>query len=153
MFVRANRRVYHKMPTGKKGQKNSKTPNPIPTEEPGAVSWNSENNNVIVKVLAKPGAKYNGITGKCMLEDVTMKTMAVVEDISPEGVGVQIAAPPMEGEANAELVKYMAKVLGVRKSDVSLDRGSKSRNKMLVITGDVTVASVVASLQQEISNG
>ncbi|XP_067664845.1 UPF0235 protein C15orf40 homolog isoform X2 [Haliotis asinina] len=136
MFVRANRRVYHKMPTGKKGQKNSKTPNPIPTEEPGAVSWNSENNNVIVKVLAKPGAKYNGIT-----------------DISPEGVGVQIAAPPMEGEANAELVKYMAKVLGVRKSDVSLDRGSKSRNKMLVITGDVTVASVVASLQQEISNG
>jgi hypothetical protein len=39
-------------------------------------------------------------------------------------VGVQINAPPVEGEANTELVKYMAAVLGVRKSDVSLDRVS-----------------------------
>ena len=45
-------------------------------------------------------------------------------DISPEGVGVQIAAPPVDGEANTTLVKYVAAVLGVRKSDVSLDRVS-----------------------------
>ena len=43
-------------------------------------------------------------------------------DISPTGVGVRIAAPPVDGEANAELLKYMAKVLGVRKSDVTLDK-------------------------------
>ncbi|XP_071105143.1 UPF0235 protein C15orf40 homolog [Haliotis cracherodii] len=136
MFMRASHRVYPKMPPGKKGQAASKASKAIPTEDRGAVSLSSKSNNVTVRVLAKPGAKFNGVT-----------------DISPEGVGVQIAAPPVEGEANIELVKYMAKVLGVRKSDVSLDRGSKSRNKTVVISGDVTVDSVVASLQREISNG
>ena len=43
-------------------------------------------------------------------------------DISPECVGVQIGAPPVDGEANAELVKYISKVLGVRKSEVTLEK-------------------------------
>lgn len=42
--------------------------------------------------------------------------------ITTEGVGVQINAPPSEGEANTELVKYMASVLGLRKSDVVFDK-------------------------------
>lgn len=42
--------------------------------------------------------------------------------ITDDSVGIQISAPPMEGEANAELVKYLASVLGVRKSDVIIDR-------------------------------
>lgn len=41
-----------------------------------------------------------------------------------EGVGVQVAAPPTEGEANQELVRFLASVIGVRKSDVSLVRVS-----------------------------
>lgn len=45
-------------------------------------------------------------------------------DISEDAVGVAISAPPVEGEANTELVKYLASVLGMRKSDVSLDRVS-----------------------------
>ena len=45
-----------------------------------------------------------------------------VQEISEEGVRVQIAAPPIDGEANTELVKFMAKMLGVRKSDVLLER-------------------------------
>lgn len=45
-------------------------------------------------------------------------------DIGNEAVGVQINAPPVEGEANTELVKYMAAVLGLRKSDISLDKVS-----------------------------
>jgi len=46
------------------------------------------------------------------------------KDISSDGVGVQINAPPTDGEANAELIKYLSKVLGLRKSDLSLDRVS-----------------------------
>jgi hypothetical protein len=45
-------------------------------------------------------------------------------DVGNEAVGVQINAPPVEGEANTELVKYMAAVLGLRKSDISLDKVS-----------------------------
>lgn len=73
--------------------------------------------NISLKVLAKPGSKQNGIT-----------------DITCEGVGIQIAAPPLEGEANLELIKFLSKLLGLRKSDVCLDRGSKSRTKTVVIS-------------------
>lgn len=46
----------------------------------------------------------------------------LIEDISEESVGVQISAPPVDGEANAELLKFMSKTLGVRKSDVVLEK-------------------------------
>lgn len=45
-----------------------------------------------------------------------------ITDVTPEGVGVQINAPPMEGEANTELVKYMSSLLGIRKGDISLHK-------------------------------
>jgi uncharacterized protein YggU (UPF0235/DUF167 family) len=41
---------------------------------------------------------------------------------SSEGLGVQIAAPPKDGDANVELLKYISKLLGITKSDVSLER-------------------------------
>lgn len=50
--------------------------------------------------------------------------MWIFVDISDEAVGVAISAPPTEGEANTELVKYLASIFGLRKSDVSLDRVS-----------------------------
>ncbi|XP_063216145.1 UPF0235 protein C15orf40 homolog isoform X1 [Bacillus rossius redtenbacheri] len=93
----------------------------------------NKNGQVVIKILAKPGSKVNGITG-----------------IDAEGVGVQINAPPVEGEANTELVKYMARVLGLRKSDVSLDRGSRSRNKTLVVSkGCLTKDDVLQKLKTE----
>lgn len=85
--------------------------------------------NIAIKILAKPGAKQNGIT-----------------DIGLEGVGVQIAAPPSEGEANAELVKFLSKVLGLRKSDVSLDKGSRSRNKIILISKGVSTVEAIEQL-------
>jgi uncharacterized protein YggU (UPF0235/DUF167 family) len=36
----------------------------------------------------------------------------------------------MDGEANTELIRFMAQVLGLRKSDLSLDSGARSRNKV-----------------------
>lgn len=55
----------------------------------------------------------------------------------------------MEGEANTELVKYMSKVLGLRKSDVRLDKGSRSRNKTLVVTG-ISREDILKILHSEI---
>lgn len=51
-------------------------------------------------------------------------SVVIFKDISSDGVGVQINAPPTDGEANAELIKYLSKVLGLRKSDLTLDRVS-----------------------------
>nr|XP_046491408.1 UPF0235 protein C15orf40 homolog isoform X1 [Neodiprion pinetum] len=87
--------------------------------------------NVLIKIQAKPGAKHNNVT-----------------DISEESVGVAISAPPVDGEANTELVKYLTSVLGVRKSDVSLDRGSKSRQKTVIVSNQ-TVERVLEKLREE----
>jgi uncharacterized protein len=58
-----------------------------------------------------------------------------VAEINEEFMGVAIAAPAKEGEANEELVRFLAEVLGVKKSAVYLDRGSKSRHKVAVVEG------------------
>jgi len=48
---------------------------------------------------------------------------------------VKITAPPVEGAANSAIVKFIADSLGVRKSQVELVSGEKSREKVLKITG------------------
>lgn len=46
----------------------------------------------------------------------------LIEDISEEGVGVQILVFFVDGEVNVELLKFMLKILGVRKFDVVLGK-------------------------------
>jgi uncharacterized protein YggU (UPF0235/DUF167 family) len=48
---------------------------------------------------------------------------------------VRVRARPVEGEANAALIKLLAKALGVAKAAVVLDRGGQSRTKMLTVAG------------------
>ncbi len=48
---------------------------------------------------------------------------------------VQLAAPPVDGAANAELVRLLAHVLGVPRRDVSLVRGEGSRHKQVGVAG------------------
>lgn len=92
--------------------------------------------DVVIKINAKPGAKNNNIT-----------------DISSDGIGVQINAPPTDGEANAELIKYLSKVLGLRKSDLTLDRGSRSRNKILIVHDtSLGIEGITEKINEEINN-
>jgi uncharacterized protein (TIGR00251 family) len=46
---------------------------------------------------------------------------------------VRVAAPPVEGKANAELRSFLAKVLGLPKSKVILEKGDTSRIKTFEI--------------------
>jgi hypothetical protein len=68
-------------------------------------------------VRAKPRASKSAVRG--------------VEDGALE---VSIAAPPVDGEANEELVRFLARALGVAKRDVRVLRGEGSRHKRLQIT-------------------
>lgn len=75
-------------------------------------------------------------------------------DISVDGVGVQIGAPAREGEANEELVRYLAEVLNVRKRSISLDKGSKSRQKVVMIEPtEISIEQVREKLSMETSQG
>ncbi|XP_065201984.1 UPF0235 protein C15orf40 homolog isoform X2 [Planococcus citri] len=111
--------------------KPSKIPSEPETKQTGCV-YNDKKGNVMIRVMAKPGAKTNQITG-----------------LTEEGVGVQINAPPVDGEANSELVKFMSGILDVRKSAVSLDKGAKSRQKTLQVTsGVISVDEVMEKLKK-----
>ena len=48
---------------------------------------------------------------------------------------VKLTAPPVEGAANAAIVKFIADSLGLRKSQIELVSGDKSREKTVRITG------------------
>jgi uncharacterized protein (TIGR00251 family) len=61
------------------------------------------------------------------------------------GLRIRIAAPPVEGAANRELVRLLAKRLKVPQNAVEIISGTSSRNKLIRLKG-VTV-SALASLQ------
>ena len=46
----------------------------------------------------------------------------------------KIAAPAMDGKANAELIKYLAKTLGISKSGVRILSGESSRDKIVEVS-------------------
>ena len=48
---------------------------------------------------------------------------------------VRVAAPPVEGEANAALVKLIAKILGLPRSAVRIASGETARIKVIEIDG------------------
>ena len=46
---------------------------------------------------------------------------------------VRITAPPVDGAANAEIIKLFSKTFGVSRSDVTIVSGETSRNKRIII--------------------
>jgi uncharacterized protein len=50
-------------------------------------------------------------------------------------IKIRLAAPPVDGAANAELVSFVAAQLGVAKSKVRVVAGEASRRKVLEVDG------------------
>jgi hypothetical protein len=48
---------------------------------------------------------------------------------------LKIAAPPVDGKANKELVAFLSKRLGVSKGSITIDRGQTSKSKVISIIG------------------
>ncbi|MCC7250435.1 MAG: DUF167 domain-containing protein [Hyphomicrobium sp.] len=90
---------------------------------PADVPWRLGAGCVIVRVRLTPKSSKDAIDG--------------VEE-TPEGPAIKarVRALPSEGEANAALLKLLAKWLGVAKSSVELAQGGKSRVKSVEITGN-----------------
>lgn len=60
---------------------------------------------------------------------------------------LQVAAPPVDGEANAAVLAFLAGALGVRRADVVLVRGETGKRKTVRIAG-VDAARASAALGQ-----
>lgn len=65
-----------------------------------------------------------------------------------DALRVRIAAPPVDGAANAELVRFVAERLGVPRRAVAVVSGAGGRRKTLSVAG-VTRAAAERSLLQE----
>ena len=48
---------------------------------------------------------------------------------------IKIAAPPIDGKANKELIAFLSKRLGISKSSITIDRGQTSKSKVISIIG------------------
>ena len=48
---------------------------------------------------------------------------------------LKIAAPPVEGKANRELIVFLSKILDVPKSNIVVEKGATSRRKNLLFKG------------------
>ncbi|MES2353524.1 MAG: DUF167 domain-containing protein [Pseudomonadota bacterium] len=76
------------------------------------------NGTVTLSIHTQPGAKNSQILG---LHGAALK--------------IRIAAPPVEGKANAALIAFIAEIFDVPIKQVRLLRGESARQKVLEITG------------------
>jgi len=90
---------------------------------------------LLLQVRAKPGAK-----------------MSAVMDVGDEAIVVALQAPPREGEANEECIRFLGAVLGLKKKgQLSLVSGHKSRDKVVQVqAGIATPHGVAAKLRAEV---
>ena len=58
------------------------------------------------------------------------------EIVGPHGdaLKIRITAPPVDGKANAHLLKFLARLFGVRQAQVQLLSGESSRQKRVAIS-------------------
>jgi uncharacterized protein len=92
------------------------------------------------------GAIQQSITGVLLQVRVQPRaSVARVEGVQGERLRLRVTAPPLEGAANAACIALLAQALGVRRSQVHLQAGEKSRDKLFRITG-LTAAEVAAVL-------
>lgn len=75
-------------------------------------------NGVIITVRVIPQAGRSAVVG--------MRDGALL---------IRLAAPPVEGAANAELIEVMATVLGVPKRAVTIVAGERARRKRVRVEG------------------
>jgi len=57
----------------------------------------------------------------------------IVEVLPDQTIKVRLTAPPVEGQANAALIEFLAKVLGVAKTRIEIVAGSSGRDKLVTI--------------------
>lgn len=84
---------------------------------------------VLLKVAARPGASRSAVQG-----------------LVADALKVAVQAPPEKGKANDELVRWIARALGLRRPQVTLVKGDTSRDKVVRLEG-VTAEAVWLKLK------
>ncbi len=83
------------------------------------MTWfRQEKDRLVLTLHIQPGAKRTGVQG-----------------LHGDALKIRVAAPPVEGAANEELRRFLAKTFGVALRDVEQLSGQTSRAKRFAIRG------------------
>ena len=85
--------------------------------------------DLVLECLLQPRASREGLAGE---HDGLLK--------------VRVTAPPLEGKANAALIKLLAKQFGVARGAVCIDAGETARRKRVRIRAPQRIPEEVAAL-------
>jgi uncharacterized protein len=78
------------------------------------------------------------MTGESALLSIRVQRRAKRDEVVGERAGaivIRLAAPPVDGKANAALTAFIAKAAGVPRSRVEIVRGASARDKVVRVTG------------------
>jgi uncharacterized protein (TIGR00251 family) len=78
--------------------------------------YRRDGENITLTLHVQPGAKRSEIAG-----------------LHGDALKIRLAAPPIEGRANEELLKFIAKLFDVPLRQVELKRGEQSRHKVILV--------------------
>lgn len=59
---------------------------------------------------------------------------------------ITITAPPVDGQANAHLLKFLSKTFKVPKSTILIEKGELNRHKQIFIPAPKVIPNVIAHL-------
>ena len=79
---------------------------------------NTKGNGLVLSVWVQPGSNKNEI-----------------QSITEDTLKIKVTSPPKEGQANKACKEFLAKELGIKRYQVEIIRGHKSRKKTMKITG------------------
>jgi uncharacterized protein len=73
---------------------------------------------------------------------------SAVTGVHDGALKVSLAAPPVDGEANTELIALLAKQLGVPKRAVTITQGERGKSKVVQVAG-VQASAVLALVEHK----
>lgn len=75
----------------------------------------------------------DGVTIDLLVQPRASRT--ALGEVHDGALRLRIAAPPVDGAANAAIIEFLAKQLGVRRDALSLQRGATGRRKRVLVSG------------------
>lgn len=84
----------------------------------GELSIGNTTDGVVIEVKVVPNSHENKL-----------------DSIHDRRLKVRINAAPEDGKANKELIKYLARLFGCKKSEIKILRGETSQEKLILIQG------------------
>ncbi|POR51995.1 DUF167 family protein [Bosea psychrotolerans] len=102
-------------------------------------AWRASQGGLVLSVRLTPRGGRDGLDG--------IETLADGREV----VKIRVRAAPTEGQANAALIAFLAKLMGLPRSRVTLVAGASARLKTVLLEGDVT--TLLARLETCLATG